>query len=144
MSEVPATPEQLRSTGAVLARVDDALVDFRHPHESRLLIWSLSLFPTMRHLATHIADDASQRLAHRIFDRFDEHVTDVLPTLEEQVIHGDYSPHNVAVDSALREFVSGVIDFGDVVRSPVLFELSVAAANSSASTPSTRGRQLST
>lgn len=45
------------------------------------------------------------------------------------MIHGDFSPFNVVVDPAADEFVTGIIDFGDVVRSPIVFELSVAVAN---------------
>ncbi|MDF2825819.1 MAG: hypothetical protein K0R68_3227, partial [Mycobacterium sp.] len=36
---------------------------------------------------------------------------------------------NVVVDPSSDDFVTGVIDFGDVVRSPVVFELAVAVAN---------------
>ncbi len=127
--EVAATPEQLQRTGGMLAQLDEALADFRHPRESRLLLWDLKIFPEMRHLATYVADDSDRRLAYRVFDSFDKHVTGMLPALAEQAIHGDFSPHNVVVDPASPEFVTGVIDFGDVMRGPVLFELSVPVAN---------------
>ena len=113
LHQVAAKPEQLRCTGAMLARLDGALADFRHPREQRLLLWDLKLFTKMRHLVTYVDDVADQRIAYGVFDRFDEHVTGILPSLEAQVIHGDYSPHNVVVDPASPGFVAGVIDFGD-------------------------------
>lgn len=129
LHQVTATPSQLRRTGAILARMDAALADFRHPCESRLLLWDLKHFSALRHLVTHVADPADRHLAHTVFDSFESHVVPALPALETQAIHGDYSPFNIVVDATSREFVKGVIDFGDVVRGPVLFEASVAAAN---------------
>ena len=46
-----------------------------------------------------------------------------------QVIHGDYSPYNVVVDEQSDDYVAGVIDFGDTVRSAVIFDPAVALAN---------------
>jgi Ser/Thr protein kinase RdoA (MazF antagonist) len=46
-----------------------------------------------------------------------------------QVVHGDYSVHNVLVDPAVPGFVTGVIDFGDVHVAPVLYDLAVAVSN---------------
>jgi Ser/Thr protein kinase RdoA (MazF antagonist) len=129
LHQVAATPRQLARTGAMLARLDDALADFRHPCESRLLLWDLTHFAKLRQLVSYVADRADRELAHRVFDAFEAQVMAMLPELETQVIHGDFSPFNIVVDSTSPRFVTGVIDFGDVARSPVLFELSVAAAN---------------
>jgi hydroxylysine kinase len=123
------TDTQLRRVGATLARIDDALAGFRHPHDGRLLLWDLKLFPHMRGLAEHVEDRERRDLALRLFDRFESCVTPVMDTLESQVIHGDFSPFNVLVDPEDPEFITGVIDFGDVMYSPILFELSVAVAN---------------
>jgi hydroxylysine kinase len=129
LHQVTATARQLRRAGAMLARLDQALADFRHPCESRLLLWDLRHFAQLRHLASHVNDSADRELAHQVFDGFENYVAPLMPTLETQVIHGDYSPFNIVVDPASPQFVKGVIDFGDVGRSPVLFEVSVAVAN---------------
>lgn len=123
------TPAQFASLGAMLARLDSALTDFRHPEDSRLLIWDLKNFPHMRPLLELVTDRDDIALATRIFDQFDEVVAPRVSTLETQVIHGDFSPFNVVVDPNSDEFVTGVLDFGDVVRSPLIFELAVAVAN---------------
>jgi Ser/Thr protein kinase RdoA (MazF antagonist) len=129
LDETVTTPEQFRRVGTALARLDDALRDFRHPKDSRLLIWDLKVFPELRPLIGYVTDREDRRLAESVFDRFQAQVVPVLDDLETQTIHGDFSPFNVLVDPSRPEFVSGVIDFGDVVRSPILFELSVPAAN---------------
>ncbi|MGV9802110.1 phosphotransferase [Mycobacterium sp. NPDC003449] len=123
------TPAQLGRVGAMLARIDTALSDCRHPYESRLLIWDLKNFPHMRPLLDFVTDRDDEAMAAWVFDQFDEHVAPRIADLETQMIHGDFSPFNVVVDPAVDDFVTGVIDFGDVVRSPILFELSVAVAN---------------
>jgi Ser/Thr protein kinase RdoA (MazF antagonist) len=49
--------------------------------------------------------------------------------LRSQVLHNDFSAHNVLVDPARPEFVTGVLDFGDVVETAIVFDLAIAMAN---------------
>jgi Ser/Thr protein kinase RdoA (MazF antagonist) len=123
------TPAQFAAVGAMLARLDRALSDFAHPDDSRLLIWDLKNFSHMRPLLEWVTDRDDVTMATWIFDQFDALVTPRINDLDTQMIHGDFSPFNVVVDPASEEFVTGIIDFGDVVRSPTVFELSVAVAN---------------
>jgi len=123
------TPAQFAGVGAMLARLDRALRDFTHPADSRLLIWDLKNFSHMRPLLEWVTHRDDVTMATWIFDQFDALVTPRMDDLDTQMIHGDFSPFNVVVDPASDEFVTGVIDFGDVVRSPTVFELSVAVAN---------------
>jgi hydroxylysine kinase len=129
LSSVTPTATQLRNVGATLARLDKVLAGFRHPDESRLLIWDLKNFLHMRPLLELVTDHDDMMMARWVFDRFEAVVAPRLGTLETQMIHGDFSPFNVVVDPASADFVTGVIDFGDVVRSPLVFELAVAVAN---------------
>jgi len=123
------TSEQFAGVGAMLGRLDRALGDFTHPDDSRLLIWDLKNFSHMRPLLEWVSDRDDASMATWIFDQFDAHVATRVGGLDTQMIHGDFSPFNVVVDPASEEFVTGIIDFGDVVRSPIVFELSVAVAN---------------
>jgi hydroxylysine kinase len=129
LRDVPASEAQMRSVGVMMARTDAALSGFRHANDERLLLWNLKLFPHMRRLVEYTDDPVHRGLAHHVFDRFDQCVTPVADQLESQCIHGDFSPFNVLVDPDSPEFVTGIIDFGDVMYSPVLFELAVAVAN---------------
>ena len=135
-NETPSA-EQLQLVGASLARLDRALVDFDHPQADRRLLWDLKHFHRMRPLLDYI-DDASRRsLAEDIFDRFDDGVVPLLGTLTSQVIHGDYSPFNILVDSSSPDYVTGIIDFGDAVLTPVIFDISVTMANLLGAEPDT-------
>lgn len=127
-STTPSTT-QLHKVGATLARLDAGLSTFRHPAESRSLIWDLKNFLHMRPLLDLVNDRDDLTMATWVFDQFEAVVAPRLDALQTQMIHGDFSPFNVLVDPASDEFVTGIIDFGDVVRSPLVFELAVAVAN---------------
>lgn len=127
-SEGPS-PAQLRSVGASLARLNLALQGFDHPRADRLLLWDLKHFSRMRPLLDHVDDGTRRSLAEEIFDRFDESVAPLLGTLTSQVVHGDFSPFNILVNPDSPDYVTGIIDFGDAVRTPVIFDISVTMAN---------------
>lgn len=129
LHEVTASAEQFNLVGAKLARLDVALQGFRHPCESRFFLWNLTHFMHTLPLVDYVDDPTRRDLAYWVYDQFDRLVVPVLADLETQTIHGDFNPFNVLVDPAAPEFVVGIIDFGDVMRSPTLFELSVTAGN---------------
>jgi Ser/Thr protein kinase RdoA (MazF antagonist) len=120
---------QIRSIGSMLARLSIALRDFVHPRQDRLLIWDLQQFHHLRPLLDYVQDRARAVLARRIFDQFDDQVRPLLPALTRQVVHADFSPYNLLVDDGVPEYVKGIIDFGDVVRTAVVFDIAVGMAN---------------
>jgi hydroxylysine kinase len=120
---------QVAAVGATLGQVDLALAGFDHPAAHRELAWDLRHFHTMAGLVEHTPDREHRRLAQDVFRLFGRDVVPRLDDLESQVIHGDYSPHNVVVDPRSDRFVIGVIDFGDTMHSAVIFEPAVAMAN---------------
>jgi hydroxylysine kinase len=128
-------PPQVRAIGEMLARLSMALRDFTHPRQDRLLIWDLQRFHRMRPLLDYVEDSANAALARRIFDQFDEQVRPTLATLTRQVVHADFSPYNLLVDERAPGYVKGVIDFGDVVRTAVVFDIAVGMANLLCATP---------
>jgi Ser/Thr protein kinase RdoA (MazF antagonist) len=124
-----ASAGQLRLVGSSLARLGIALQDFEHPRADRLLLWDLKHFHRMRPLLDYVDEKEKRSLAEDIFDQFDEKVVPLLGTLASQVVHGDFSPFNVLVNPGRPDYVTGIIDFGDVVRTPVIFDISVTMAN---------------
>lgn len=120
---------QMQQCGSSLAKLSMALQDFDHPRADRMLLWDLKHFHRMRPLLEYVKDREKVALAEDIFDRFDALVVPIQGSLTAQVIHGDFSPFNVLVDPNTPEYVTGIIDFGDAVRSPVIFDVSVAMAN---------------
>jgi hydroxylysine kinase len=121
--------EQLAKVGEMLGRVDVALEAFRHPADRRGLVWDIRHFHELTELVEHTPVAEHRRLAEEVFRLFETTVVPRLTDLETQVIHGDYSPYNVVVDEHSDDYVTGVIDFGDTVRSAVIFDPAVAVAN---------------
>ena len=123
-----ASTAQRHSLGGFLARLDLALADFRHPADDHDLLWDIKSAPRARALLADLAHPQKRALAEAALDRFSEYVAPMLPSLRAQVIHNDFNPHNVLVDAIADDRIAGVIDFGDVVRSPLVQDLAVAAA----------------
>lgn len=121
--------EQLAKVGEMLGRVDVALEAFAHPADHRGLVWDLRHFHELTELVDHTPNAQHRQLAEEVFRLFEVAVVPRLGDLETQVIHGDYSPYNVVVDEHSDDYVAGVIDFGDTVRSAVIFDPAVALAN---------------
>ncbi|WP_346345444.1 phosphotransferase [Streptomyces sp. SID5643] len=122
-------PHQFAKAGHMLGQVDLALRSFRHPADDRRLVWDLRYFDRLRELIDHTPGAAHRRLAQEVFRLFRGTVVPRLDDLETQVIHGDYSPYNVLVDPRADGFVTGVIDFGDTMRSALIFDPAVSVAN---------------
>jgi hydroxylysine kinase len=127
--------EQLAKVGEMLGRVDVALEAFGHPADHRGLVWDIRHFHQLTELVEHTPDTEHRQLAREVFRLFDAAIVPRLGDLETQVIHGDYSPHNVVVDAGSDHFVTGVIDFGDTMRSAVIFDPAVCMANLLGRTP---------
>jgi Ser/Thr protein kinase RdoA (MazF antagonist) len=105
----------------MLGRLSRALADFEHPAADRVLAWDLSQVTLLREL-----DPAPPVL--EIIERAERLVLPVLDDLPRQVIHNDFHPGNLLVDPAGPAYISGILDFGDTVRSARVNDLGVALA----------------
>ena len=128
-AESNPTAEQLGKVGEVLGSVDVALETFTHPADRRDLVWDIRHFHELTELLQHTPSTEHRQLAATVFRLFETTIVPRLDDLETQVIHGDFSPYNVVVDERSADYVTGVIDFGDTVRSAVIFDPAVALAN---------------
>ncbi|WP_348633136.1 phosphotransferase [Mesorhizobium sp. L103C131B0] len=79
-------------------------------------------FPHWAGLVEYAPHPKHRLLAQRVFKLFEEVVLPRLPSLEMQVIHGDYAPNNVVVDPHSDVFVAAILDFGDTVHSAMIFD----------------------
>ncbi len=126
----PHSPRLLHSLGRFLGRLDQALVGFDHPAAGRDLPWDLENAFGSRGLTEYISHPPHRTLVEELFDRFEEKVIPLLDGLRESVIHNDGNDYNLLVlrGSPEERRVSGILDFGDMVRTRTVFEPAVAAA----------------
>ncbi len=125
--DVKAQPALLEKMGNLLARMGLALKDYDHPGSNPPLLWDMKRAGDLRVLLPCIKDAALKSMIEFALDRFDK-LAPGLMRLRQQVIYNDLNPDNVLVDADNNQRITGIIDFGDLVKSPLIIDLAVAAA----------------
>lgn len=128
MHLAPPSAGLRRSIGAMSGRLTRALAGFAHPAADHVLQWDIKQASGLRALLPAVTDAGLRDLCTGWIDHFDAVVRPALAALPWQVVHADLNPHNVLVDPADETRVSGVLDFGDMVRTPRICDLAVAAS----------------
>ncbi len=121
-------PAQSHAVGTALATLTAALQDFDHPAADHILLWDVRQTPRLAPLLPAIRDAALRAEATAFVARFATDIAPALARLPAQVVHADFNPHNllVAPDDPTR--ITGILDFGDMVRTPRICDLATAAA----------------
>lgn len=128
LSEFSTSPALAHSLGESAARLDMALVDFEHPGDSPLLLWDLQRAAGLRDLLPYVDQADLRSSLGSCLDDFEARVQPAMPELRRQVIHSDLHGDNVLAESRRQNAIAGVIDFGDMVRAPMIMEVAVAAS----------------
>ncbi len=124
---VPRTPALRRSVGAMAAHLTKALEGFRHAAEGHELIWDIRNAGRLRQLLASVPDIALRATCETALDRFDAEISPALARLPWQVVHADFNPHNLLTDPGATR-ITGILDFGDMVRTARVCDLAVAAS----------------
>lgn len=127
LASLPLNGELMRDFGAKLAALDIGLEPFSHEGEQPALLWDLQRAGELRALFCHVDDATVRGRVTSVIDDFERRVVPEISSLRTQVIHGDANPENVLIDPA-SHCVSGFIDFGDMIRAPLVFDVAIAAA----------------
>lgn len=115
-----------RSVGKVAGRLNRALASLDTGYGGSNLLWDLknavnlvAMIDAIRlpELKAEVADQIED-FQHRILPR--------LVGLRSQAVHGDMNPHNILV-SATGEDIVGILDFGDMVRTPLVCDVAITA-----------------
>ncbi|QRM41138.1 phosphotransferase [Rhizobium rhizogenes] len=124
----PHSPRQRRNVGGLLARMQIALSSFTHPAAGHRITWDMQHAIGMRDLLPVFSDPVQRRRLEAAMDNFEKQIVPVMASLPAQVVHNDFNMENILVDSETPETVSGIIDFGDMVHAPRVFDVAVGAA----------------
>lgn len=128
LSEISSSAEIREEVGIILARLRLAMEDFRHAADTRVLAWDVKHLASLRPLLPEIADQGHRKHLEQAFARFAE-IEPWIANSRSQVVHNDFSKSNVVIDTRSPSRVSGVIDFGDAVRTSIAIDLSTALLN---------------
>jgi 4-aminobutyrate aminotransferase-like enzyme/Ser/Thr protein kinase RdoA (MazF antagonist) len=124
LAAMPPSTLLLQNLGATLARVDRALQGFFHPSLTRRLAWDVRRLPELAQFSGYIQSAALRDAV----DRVSSALRTGLPRLRglrSQAIHGDCHAANLLVD-ADGQSICGILDFGDMIHAPRIFEPAVA------------------
>jgi Ser/Thr protein kinase RdoA (MazF antagonist) len=120
-------PETAAKMGTALASLGKALRNFAHPASDYPLLWDIKQAGKLRELLDTIDDTALREDLRQYLEEFVTDIEPRLPALRAQVIHNDLNPGNIIFDPNNGE-VAGIIDFGDMIRSPLVADVAVASA----------------
>jgi len=119
----------LRKLGVLMGTVDKTLATFSHPATHRYWPWDLKHANVLIRQSLPLLECAQHRaLVERFLASFETRVLPLLSRLRTGVIHNDANDHNVLLDSKDPNKLVGLIDFGDMVHSALVFEPAVACA----------------
>jgi hydroxylysine kinase len=121
-------PAGLRDLGRALARLTQALGGFSHPAEAHPLLWDMQHAASLGPLLDTIAEDQPRAWVARLLDRFEARALPRLPGLPRGTIHNDLTGSNLLMCADDDQRVGGVLDFGDLVRAPLVQELGVTGS----------------
>lgn len=134
LCETQSNPQERIEIGKMLARLRHATEGFSHPGENRVYAWDVQHLLTLKHLLQEV-DDAAQRAAlAQGIDRF-ALIEPRLRKCRQQVLHNDFSKSNIVVDHSDPDFVKGIIDFGDSVKTAIAVDVATALLNQLPETP---------
>lgn len=124
MEKISLSIPQREISGKIAGRMRLSLKDFEHPFENRELPWDIKQLPKLAYLLDYV-EKSRQEDVRTCIDRY-INIEGELLTCRRQVLHNDFTSSNVLVDASHPDFVTGVIDFGDVVNTYVVADLAVA------------------
>ena len=117
--------------GQACAQIDRALADYRHPGLERTLQWDpRHAQPLIKHLLDGLADPDRRARVALAGEHAARELQPLLASLPVQAVHLDITDDNsVWQRDAQRNWqLQGIIDFGDVVRTWRIADLSVTCA----------------
>ena len=128
LSNFTPTQAQASGLGRLAARLDLALASFRHPAAGHAFLWDIQHAGRTRDLLVYTPPSVARDLCELSLDRFERRLARELGGFRRQVIHNDLNPHNLLVNPANPDELTGIIDFGDMVLAPLVDEVAVGSA----------------
>ena len=134
LDKTHSNPHERFQIGKVLARLRHATEGFSHIAENRYCAWDVQHLLTLEHLLEEVDDPTHQMALSQGLKRFCQ-VADKLKKCRKQVLHNDFSKSNIVVDHHSADFVTGIIDFGDAVKTAIAIDVATALLNQLPETP---------
>jgi Ser/Thr protein kinase RdoA (MazF antagonist) len=130
MTQAPPSPDTLHDIGRLQGRLCRALQGYEHPAESHFMPWNIlnGLIVSRDLRENYMRADVAARCAGAL-DRLEHDSLPAIRGLPGQVIHNDAHSGNVMCDPDDPATVTGLIDFGDLVRGPKVVDLATSVCS---------------
>ncbi|WP_122523523.1 phosphotransferase [Pseudomonas viridiflava] len=128
LDKTSANAEVREHIGEMLARLRLATSGFSHPGESRKVCWDVQHLSTLEPLMSHVPEPALRQLLEKALNRFLD-IEGLIAGCRKQVLHNDFNTSNIVVAPHNPKSVSGIIDFGDTVKTAIAIDVSTAMMN---------------
>ncbi len=128
LAKVPHSASQRFNVGQLSARIARALRDFRHPADEHLILWDIQNANYLGKLLQWIPEADKRSLAEAFLNRFRTYVLPAYPALRKQVVHSDLNPQNLLVRPEEPDVITGILDFGDMVRTALINDVAIASS----------------
>ena len=122
----PKSHAQRAAMGRMAAGLTLGLQGFTDPAARQDLQWDIRHTARLAPLLPHIPADL-RPLSEAALAAFVTQAQPQLSACRWQVVHNDLNPHNVLTDPADPTTIAGVLDFGDMVETPLVCDAAVAA-----------------
>ena len=128
VGKVTPRPAVAAQMGRALSELGTALANFDHPASDYPLLWDIRQASRLEPLLSYVSDRDLRSMCEQHLRHFTTSVQPRLAECRTQVIFNDLHDGNVLVNPADPDQLAGIIDFGDVVKSPLVIDIAVAAA----------------
>lgn len=128
LDSTTSTADGRTKIGVVLARLRLATAGFHHPAENRVLAWDVQHLASLEGLLNHVEKGDKRTALSKGLERFMT-IEPRLKACRRQVLHNDFSQSNIVVNHDDPDFVTGIIDFGDAVKTAVAIDVATALLN---------------
>lgn len=128
VAQVDVTGPLRRNIGTTLARLGAGLSGYDHPAAAHDIQWDIKHASRLHRMTDAIAEPDMRAQVEAELAHFETAVAPHLPALRQQVIHNDLNHYNVVVDPERPDQISGILDFGDMVKTALAIDVAVAAS----------------
>lgn len=127
LRHAPVSLTQQYNLGAVLARLDRALASFEHPADDHVLLWDIQRADHLKSML-EVFEPGPRGVMQHYLQLFEEQIKPAYRTLRTQVVHNDLNSDNALVAPNDTDRVAAILDFGDMVRTPLINDVAVGVS----------------
>ncbi len=128
LEESAVTSKFALNFGIYLARLGRALRGFDHQGSGHSLLWDMQQALQLRDLSQYISEPDAAKNVTEALDDFERYALPAYLEMRTQVIHNDMNLDNVLVDPSDHNQPAGIIDFGDMLKAPLITDVAVAGS----------------